>query len=235
MPDAPKVGLLNKKIGGIQTKWWVLGGLGMGGVAYYIYKRESSTTAAPTSSSDATNADNSDIDPSTGVPYSEEDQGSDYTDTDSGYDDSYGDQYGGNGVADDAGEYFNEGLEAGEASSAVATTAASTASTTGGGHATDRHWLTEAVDKLVASGHSRATVTAALAGYLAGAPLTQKQIDIVESAIAAEGRPPHSPPPIHQIPNPKASKTIPARKPVKKTTAPKPKLPIKLPRHNTGK
>jgi len=54
-----------KKLGGIDTKWWIIGGIGTAGIVYVLYKRQSASAATATVPTDTSST----IDPNTGLPY----------------------------------------------------------------------------------------------------------------------------------------------------------------------
>lgn len=61
-------------------------------------------------------------------------------------------------------------------------------------------WFQQALAFLVAQGYDPTTSGTALGKYLAGAGLTQQELNIVQAAIGAEGLPPSAPPPAHLEP-----------------------------------
>lgn len=61
-------------------------------------------------------------------------------------------------------------------------------------------WFQNALAFLVSNGYDPATAGTALGKYLAGAGLTQDELNIVQAAIGAEGLPPSPPPPAHLEP-----------------------------------
>jgi hypothetical protein len=199
MPDAPKGGgFLNKKYAGISGKWWLIGGLAGGGAAYYVWRKETAATTSTdandnTALDESTDSDAQGIDPTTGVPYADEEN------YDTGYDEAYGGAFGGNGNADEEPIYIQEPEPA------------STGTTT---KANNRHWLNESIKALEGAGYTKAFATAALSAYLVGAPLTKRQLSAVEAAIKLEGTPPEHVPPVHEIPTPKPAKKT-TRKPRK--------------------
>lgn len=204
MPDAPPPGIkntMNAKTGGIKHKWWLVGGLAIGGVAYWYYGHNTVDNATAT--------DTAPIDPND--PYA-------------GYDSNYGSSLGGSyGSASGAdspyydpaiAQAYVESTEAEKQSAAalgdIATAVKSQTPETA------LHWQHRAIEALVAHGYHRAAARAAILAYLAGAPMTAKQVHTVEAALGYVGHPPVNVPSIHQIATPKPARKDPRTPPHKK-------------------
>lgn len=147
-----------------KPKAWLLwvGGGSVVAVAYVVYKRKSSASSTATATTTDTSTDST-IDPSTGIPYSEEDYG--YS---SGYSAAGAD---GTAVGSPYGYYSPTG----QVTSTPSTNAA---------------WAQAAESTLTTLGYDPIAVSAALGKYLLGAELSQDQYGIVQAALGQEGYPP---------------------------------------------
>lgn len=185
-----KGGFLNKPIGGIKGKWWLLGGTGTAGIAYYMYEKNQNA-------SDTTTDPN--IDPSTGVPYADEQSPYDQS---SGYGDSYGTSGFGGGPSDSGGSTSFD--DSGPSSDDGTTDTSSDGGTTTSGtpSETNQQWSHEAIASLEAHGYTPAQAKAAVAAYLAGIPLTKKEEGVVEAAVRFVGSPPEKHPSVRLLPGP---------------------------------
>lgn len=224
MPNPPKQGLLAGKTGGIKHKWWLLGGIGVGGLGFLYYRK---ATATPPPTSDTVPADAAPAD-TTG-----------YNDPYAGYDSSYGTgaggsygSYGGT-IPQQPDPTFAEAAAV-EANAAVDAATAlgniADAATANAGKAppeTNKQWMHEAIDALMRHGYTHAEAVAAVAGYVAGAPLTKKQAHTVESALGHVGQPPNPVPRLHLIPTPKPTTKD------SRSSSKKPKAPAKKPAEKT--
>lgn len=161
---------LNKRISGIALKWWLLGGTVAAGTVWYVYKRQQASAAA-TAAQDAAAA---------------QDQYGAASDALGG---AYASNYGtpsNYGYYDQAtGAFIPVGSQ--QATGII-------------GIPTNSAWFQQAQAYLVQLGYDPMTVAAALGKYLAGAALTQTELDIARAAIGAEGQPPSPVPAPHLIP-----------------------------------
>jgi hypothetical protein len=159
----------------VKWQYWV-GGIGGAGIVYYLYKRRKTATA--TSATD-TGATDPNIDPSTGIPYSQE----------SGYSPV-------SGTSPSLYSYYDPAtgalINAGIGSQATGPTTPGTALA----------WVQQATAYLVAQGWDALLVSTALGKYIAGRPLTPQEQDVVDAARAAEGQVPGGAPPVQQTPPP---------------------------------
>lgn len=175
-------------IAGHKFPKWVVWASAIGGTgAVYLAYRAHASTAASSATSAATGTD-----PVTGLPYSE----------DNGIDPITGQtylaeaqEYGsvsaaeaavsqdatGAGYGYDSG-YSESGLAAGEPDY-YSSTAQST-------YASNADWVAAVTAGLEQLGYSASDVNAAVAGYLAGLPLTSTQAGLVQTALAEFGNPP---------------------------------------------
>lgn len=159
-----------------------------GGIIAYAWWQHQVNNAAPTSDTGtATDAATEQIDPLTGLPYGDEyGYGSDYS----------GIGYQGFGFFDPV-----TGATIGAYGQTVTQVS------------NNAQWTQSAVAYLVQQGYEGVAVTAALGKVLAGSAVTDDEIHIWQAAIAAEGNPPQSYPPIVHVPG--TTPTTPA------TTTPK--------------
>lgn len=214
MPNPPASGgVLNKKIVGIKGKWWLLGGAGMAGVAYFLYVRGSTDTATTdTTAADptASTAPDPNIDPSTGLPYDEE------AAINAGYSGAYGGAYG-----SPYGDYGSSGnLDAGYDNELLDQIAQDVSSMTSdgndpggtGGIDNNKSWAHHAENLLEQEGMSKPAARAAIAAYLSGLPLSTKQLHQVETAVGRLGNPPQGAPRPHHEPHHKNVRKQPPKK-----------------------
>lgn len=178
MADAPStpasaaksgnLGFLTRKVGPFPVYVWVA--LVIGG--YFLYEHFSGA-----SSTSSTSAAASTIDPTTGLPYSEE------------------------AIDPATGEPYSE--EYGAAESQLDTTSSSAATTGGEAFSSNDQWATAAINFLVGVGIDPSVATQAIENYLGGLaqPSQQYQAD-VNSAVEAIGPPPTLPGPSTGNPNP---------------------------------
>jgi len=173
MPDnVPHKG--GKKLGGIDTKWWLIGGGATAILVYVMYSRSKNSAAAAATTTTPTTDPS--IDPNTGLPYASE----------------YGNYSAASGVSPSLYGYTDQ---YGNLISQGTPTQTVTSPTT------NAAWFQQAESYLVNSlGYDSATASAALGKYLAGAALTNDQLGIVQTALGAEGNPPSQVPPPHVIP-----------------------------------
>jgi hypothetical protein len=220
MPNKPpvKTGMMSKKLAGVSTKWWAIGGLGTAGIIYYSYRKSAATAAAsPALATDnAANTQQDAIDPNTGVPYADDAM---YADSAQNFGSAgfVGAQEQGQGFDPATGLAYDTELQA-------ALSAAQSDHTSNGGtgvttsktpKANNSHWLTATAAALEKQGYHRGAVELALGKYLLGQPLTAHQMGIIESGIGIEGQPPHHVPAPHEVPkHPDHKKTPPRRKKV---------------------
>ena len=214
MPKPPvKTGVLSGKTGGVAHKWWLLGGIGAGGVAFLYYRKSLTkpSTTDPTSAVDPNAPDTS--------GYSDP-----YTGYDSGYGTAVGGTYGGSAATDPtfAQAAAEEAAAAVDSATALGNIADELGNPpSGASPETNTQWMHHAIQYLEEHGYTKAAARAAVTAYLAGAPLTQKQAHTVESAIGKVGTPPDGAPRVHieHVPKqPKGDRT-PPHKTHKKTAA----------------
>lgn len=209
--DSPKKGkqsFFNKKIGGVKGKWWLVGGAGTAGVAWWYYRKSSSGSSASQAPSG--------VDPNTGAPYADEEAA--YEQYQSGAADSYGSSGFGTGSAggwatggggntqiptDPSGPVSDPtqpdptqpdptdpsqpapGLPPRTSSSAVET---------------NKDWQHLAILALEHKGYTAGQAKAAVAAYLAGLPLTEREEGVVQSAVRLVGPPPQGAPVVQHEP-----------------------------------
>lgn len=167
---------------------FLVGGVVVVGAVYLFQKRQKAATAnvVPTTTTDLTGQ----IDPSTGLPFSQE----------GGFAGAFGSPYGGTSGFGTTGfgSNFPGSFFSGPQNPIV------NAPTTNG------LWAQEVEATLTQFGYDPATVAAALGAYLLGNALTSAQLGIVQAAIGMQGPPPvavpapHMAPPVSTIPSPAA-------------------------------
>jgi hypothetical protein len=164
---------------------WVAGGLGLFIVGLYIYKKRK---AAQQDQSGATTTDQSGIDPSTGLPYSQESGGQIDPTTGVPYSQEYG--YGGGYGLGYGGGGFGGGFPWWQQPPPSSTMQTVT---------TNAQWAQASEAYLQSLGYNPEKVALALGRYLSGQGLTNDEFNIVEAAIGFEGQPPQGAPPPHHI------------------------------------
>lgn len=162
---------LSKKIGGVDLKWWLIGGVGTIAIVYLAYKHSASTAAASTAATDTTTDPS--IDPTTGIPYADE--------TGDTYGGAYGTTPSEYGYVDPStGQYITNG----SGSTAVVTAPSTNAA-----------WAQQAVAYFESLGYDATTVSSALGKYLTGQTLTSSENSLVSSVLGLQGAPPVTVPP----------------------------------------
>lgn len=219
MPNPPKksAGLLAGKTGGIKHKWWLVGGVGVGAVAFLYYRSATAVTPTDPATTDPT-------DP-TADQYASDSYGDPYVGYDGGYGTATGGAYGSYGgtidpttdptFAQAAAVSANAAVDSATALGDIAGSFSDMADAAQERPQTNKQWTHAAIVALKNHGYSHAAATSAVAGYLAGVPLTKKQVHTVESAIGHVGAPPQHAPRVHEVPVPKQPKKD-AREPVHK-------------------
>lgn len=170
-------GGLNKKLAGISYKWWIIGGIGTAGIVY-IYFRHSAAAASTPSTTDTTATDDSGIDPSTGIPYSEE-YGANVAGP-ADYSSAYGYDYVGSPTD------YGSGYSGSETYTPPVTN--------------NQTWFAQAEAYLSGIGVDAQTASAAIGKYLAGTQLSSDQYSLVQQALGAVGTPPGGAPPVTVAP-----------------------------------
>lgn len=194
---------LDKPVKGVKKKWWIIGGTGAALVTVWYVRKQN---AAATATAADTSTVDPNIDPSTGIPYSQE-YYEDGTDTGSyGYGSSgSGGTVGtgttgiddGTGTTAGTGTTVGNGSDTGDTGSTGTTDTGSTGTST---YASNAVWAQAAEATLSELGYDSGTSTAGVTAYLAGSPLTSDQANAVETAIALIGPPPQAVPPISIAP-----------------------------------
>lgn len=176
MPDPKPPVRGGKRLGGIPVVWWIVGGVGAAGIVYFAYRRSASSSAP----ADGGATDSSGIDPTTGVPYTDEEAAYAQESTTGGYGDT-----GYSGVVGSGGGGNTQ----------VAVTVKTPRART------NREWLVEGEKAVNHKGFTRGATIAALSAYLIGAPITQHQLNIVETVVHHIGPPPEHVPNPHVLPH----------------------------------
>jgi hypothetical protein len=153
------------------TKTWLIVGLvGAAGITIYFVMRARQNSASATSATDPN------IDPSTGIPYSQE----------------YG-GYGASGLGGTPSLYGYYDPNTGQFITGVGSTGSGGVVTAPSSNA---EWAQQVEAYLSNLGYNPMTVAAAIGRYLAGLPLTANARAIVEAALGFYGNPPQGAPPI---------------------------------------
>lgn len=198
------------QLGGVDKKWWIIGGVGAVAIVWYAYHRSASSA-----SSGSTTAG---IDPQTGLPYSQT-PSSGYIDPTTGY--SYASEYTApypqGSVDPNTGiPYALEGPIDPTTGIPYSQETGSTTTTTPTPTPSASSWLSGALSSLEANGVATSHAQQVLGAYLSGQSLTPDEVSIVEQAVGSAGPAPGSPS-IHTVTAPSsqgtASRTIVKTKP----------------------
>lgn len=173
------------KLKGKSAKWWIAGGGAAAIAVVYEYRKSANAAAA------AASALPSDTTDTTGTDYTDD---SDYSDT--GASDAYSDAYDtaaiGSPYSALSGLTFDPSTGTYES---VGSYGQQQAQPT-----TNAQWFQQAETYIMGLGDDPLTASAALGKYMAGGGLTQDQLSVVQTAIAAIGPPPSSVPPPTLLP-----------------------------------
>lgn len=167
------------------NNWWIVGGGAGAVVVYYVYRNASNKSAAASS----TASDSSEIDPVTGLPYSEDDEvdpltGMEYL--------TEAQEYGSVQAAEEAVSENGTSEEdlASDEGDVYPEDYSSDSTSTGQTYTTNAQWAQAVTSGLTSLGYSATSISAALGLYFAGSAESAADVSIVQAALAEYGPPP---------------------------------------------